>query len=479
MRTGYRKPLTSCTCILGISDAGCRRIMRELVSSLQLAKVEYTADCDGVTYLLRTVPNPDVVIVQHDLPGGGCSTVSKFVRWDRNAPAKTIPIIAIGFNWTRQDVLDCFYEGVNEVIALPTSLHTIQRSILSGIYSERPFISTPSYCGPDRRRGLVRGFQGPFRRLADTVASEVAKASNKSGNDGRLIKAGQPIAKPQNAVHSRPANTGGSVKRPSAKAADKGELEGVPLVLPNFARPSTAGSTPNSMVPQTPSVADSPLPSSPTVSQPKEPDPLGITDSAPESNPEKPQVSETQSREASFNPPLPPSPITTKAGGLEPPKSMQPKAAPPLSAPENRGGAGLSGGNSLPSRPDRDLGDGHKSDTVEPPAPSSSPASPVADSAQKPHMVTPPESGGDNALPGDLDSHEVAGKGEREATQLPQSGAGNGVDTGRRHEMSEEGGITPSRNVANQVRNDIVLSQKTIATQDDLLKLLLKPKKKN
>ena len=179
LRPSQMKPLASCSCIVGVTDAGTRRVVRELLSTLQLPKVEYCTDSDAVVYLLKSIANPDLVIVQRDLPMGGCLAVAKFVRWDRLSPAKTIPIIAVGFNWTRDQVVECLNAGISEVMGLPASLHTIQRTMLSGLYSDRAFVSTTTYCGPDRRRNRVRSYQGPFRRLSDQVSQQINEAAEK------------------------------------------------------------------------------------------------------------------------------------------------------------------------------------------------------------------------------------------------------------------------------------------------------------
>ncbi len=46
-------------------------------------------------------------------------------------------------------------------------------------------------------------------------------------------------------------------------------------------------------------------------------------------------------------------------------------------------------------------------------------------------------------------------------------------------DASADNGCNPRQGVANPVGDDIVPNTKTIATQDDLLKMFIKPKKKN
>jgi len=186
LRPMQMKPLSSCSCIVATVDTGLRRVVRDLLLSLRLPKVEYCADSEGVIYLLRSAQNPEVIIVQNDLPMGGCLAVARFVRWNKASPAKTIPIIAIGYNWTKEQVLACHSEGINEVMTLPTSLHTIQRTLLSGNYSDRAFVSTTTYCGPDRRRKIIKGYQGPFRRLSDSISQQISQTVDRL-NHGKVI----------------------------------------------------------------------------------------------------------------------------------------------------------------------------------------------------------------------------------------------------------------------------------------------------
>ncbi len=369
--------------------------------------------------------------MQHDLPGGGGLLVNKFVRWDRNSPSKTIPVIAIGFNWTRQDVMDCFYAGINEVIALPTSLHTIQRSILSGIYSERPFISTPSYCGPDRRRGMARGFHGPFRRLADTIATEVASAANKSSGDGRLIKAGAPIGKPKQPESLPPVDPGGARTRVPVKAAAKVIPDGSPLNLPHFDRPVVAGGSPGPVVPHI-----KPNPVLPPLCPPADPEPVapdvlgrpdpvssGLGDSGPgDSGPEAPHASPFPVRNQ-VKPPLPSPTIA---------KPLPPNPLPPPSSVEKRGAGDLTHGNALPLgqdapelRRERDAenlqarkGEGHP--VVKSSLPGQAPSSVAPPAPHSPRPSPQPistDAGEGNALSVDPSSHGVAGESKPDAVE--------------------------------------------------------------
>lgn len=61
--------------------------------------------------------------------------------------------------------------GVNEFLRKPVSARDILSRLEAVILYPRPFITSPNYFGPDRRRHRVGAYDGPRRRVTDTVTS--------------------------------------------------------------------------------------------------------------------------------------------------------------------------------------------------------------------------------------------------------------------------------------------------------------------
>ena len=59
--------------------------------------------------------------------------------------------------------------GVTEFVAKPVKAQTLLTRIEAVILRPRPFVRSPSYFGPDRRRTGTKDYAGPFRRADDGV----------------------------------------------------------------------------------------------------------------------------------------------------------------------------------------------------------------------------------------------------------------------------------------------------------------------
>ncbi|CAA7624337.1 hypothetical protein MCP1_430017 [Candidatus Terasakiella magnetica] len=174
------KPLSACASIVGIADTGLRMVIRELLITLKLRDIEYVSDTDTLLQTFQHKPGVDLIIMQHDLPpGGGCLDVAKSVRWGKMSPNRNVPIVTVGRDWTPQKLVDVREAGINEVIAMPTAMQTVQRKLTSALDPERPFVSVDDYRGPSRRRRTT-GHQGPFRRAADRIAEQLHDVEDKS-----------------------------------------------------------------------------------------------------------------------------------------------------------------------------------------------------------------------------------------------------------------------------------------------------------
>lgn len=164
------KPVEQCSCIIAVSDKLYLQYLRQMLFNLNFCKINISADGANTIFLLNQMVDIDLVIAQEDLPIADCLEVLRFVRLDRKWQRPDLPVISVGWKWTREKIAAYRDAGVNDIVVFPTSQYTMQRRIFSALYSERPFISDEAYHGPDRRRLDVPGYQGPFRRGDDKPA---------------------------------------------------------------------------------------------------------------------------------------------------------------------------------------------------------------------------------------------------------------------------------------------------------------------
>jgi hypothetical protein len=60
--------------------------------------------------------------------------------------------------------------GVNAILRKPLSTMALYEHITGALADPRPFIDAPAFRGPERRRGVLAGYDGPRRRAADSDA---------------------------------------------------------------------------------------------------------------------------------------------------------------------------------------------------------------------------------------------------------------------------------------------------------------------
>ena len=171
------KPLTSCSCLLAIADDLCAKSLRDILHNMKVTDLLFARDGAAAIFQLQRKPEIDFVIAQEDMPASPGMDILKFVRLDRKWSRPTIPVLSIGWKWTREKIESQRDAGVNDILNYPISQHSIQRRIVSALYSEQPFITTELYCGPDRRHRNEPGYRGPFRRCADRTAEVAAVKS--------------------------------------------------------------------------------------------------------------------------------------------------------------------------------------------------------------------------------------------------------------------------------------------------------------
>ncbi len=124
----------------------------------------------------RGADNIDVVISDWMMPG---SSGHDLLRWIRSRPEDTIrflPVIICTASASREMVELSRDGGATEVLVKPVSAQKIAERLIYLIDSPRPFLETPAFFGPDRRRRLVP-HKGSDRR---SVNSKNIKVNHES-----------------------------------------------------------------------------------------------------------------------------------------------------------------------------------------------------------------------------------------------------------------------------------------------------------
>ncbi len=147
------------------SNTDTRNIICSMLMNLKVTRLRETATVASAYALLRENP-PDLIIADYETqPSNGID----FVRWVRNgkdSPNRTVPIILVSGRTDVELVRMARDVGIDEFIALPFSFNLLSdriRVIANGL---RPFVTSRTYAGPDRRR-RERPTKGQDRRRQD------------------------------------------------------------------------------------------------------------------------------------------------------------------------------------------------------------------------------------------------------------------------------------------------------------------------
>ncbi|HEY9234878.1 MULTISPECIES: response regulator [Phenylobacterium] len=93
-----------------------------------------------------------------------------FVRELRTSPTSTnpqVPVIMVSGHSTLKTISAARDAGVNEFLAKPLSASGLVERLHRVLQHTKPFVRTPTYAGPDRRRRTPQRHNGPWRRAGD------------------------------------------------------------------------------------------------------------------------------------------------------------------------------------------------------------------------------------------------------------------------------------------------------------------------
>ena len=151
--------------------------MRKLVYTIMQAfgTVHITEAPNGETALAKLRDNnPDVIILDWQMDGMTGIEFAKTLRTSKTTPNPFVPIIMLTGHTHIDHVRKARDAGINEFLAKPVSVKGMMTRLVSVIEHPRPFVRTPDYFGPCRRR-RVEQYDGPERRVGG-VSSETPKA---------------------------------------------------------------------------------------------------------------------------------------------------------------------------------------------------------------------------------------------------------------------------------------------------------------
>lgn len=138
--------------VLVVDDSAyMRHLLHTLLQALNVSEIHLAINGEEAWELLNR-HEPDIVITDAAMVPGDGFMFAKRLRSLRGRALGTIPIIMVSGHTDIASVERARDIGVTEFISKPISPRGLYERLLQVIDRPRPFVETPTYCGPDRRR---------------------------------------------------------------------------------------------------------------------------------------------------------------------------------------------------------------------------------------------------------------------------------------------------------------------------------------
>jgi CheY-like chemotaxis protein len=137
--------------LIADSNAYTRRLTRMMLTNLGAKSIYEAGDGIAAIEAIRTI-NPDVMILDWDLPVLDGREVMRIVRAPGIFPKPNLPIIMLTERGLRSRVTTAIRLGVHEFLVKPISPKTLQQRLLGIILKPRPMVRAGKYYIPMPRR---------------------------------------------------------------------------------------------------------------------------------------------------------------------------------------------------------------------------------------------------------------------------------------------------------------------------------------
>jgi DNA-binding NarL/FixJ family response regulator len=148
-----------------------RFLLRSLLRAGGVRHVAEAQTADDAFAFMRQA-DVDLVLVDWCMQPVDGITFTNRIRRGPDSPNPLVAIVMISAHSERSRVEGARDAGVNGFLVKPISTRLLFDRVSAALSDTRPFVRSPSYFGPDRRRGAAASYLGPFRRESDRAPKE-------------------------------------------------------------------------------------------------------------------------------------------------------------------------------------------------------------------------------------------------------------------------------------------------------------------
>ena len=142
-----------------------RRLVITILQAFGVHQIHEAGSGESAWEMVREI-NPDILILDWVMEGMSGLELARMIRSNPQSPNPFVPIIMLTGHTHLDQVLQARDAGINEFIAKPVSVKTMMQRLVAVIEHPRPYVRTPAYFGPCRRRRSDADYRGPERRSA-------------------------------------------------------------------------------------------------------------------------------------------------------------------------------------------------------------------------------------------------------------------------------------------------------------------------
>lgn len=132
----------------------------------------YTANNAERAFEIFCKESPDLVLTDWQMEPYDGIELTHQIRTDSRSPNPYVPIILMTGYSAKMRVMQARDIGVTEFLVKPFTSQDLYARIEQVIEKPRQFVDADGFFGPDRRRRIVKDYEGPFRREDDTGAGD-------------------------------------------------------------------------------------------------------------------------------------------------------------------------------------------------------------------------------------------------------------------------------------------------------------------
>ena len=145
-----------------------RMLLTQILRAIDVRQIHEASDGAEALQIMRGT-NIDIVFTDLTMqPLDGIDFVN-LLRNSPDSPNQMAPVIMVTGHSTVRRIAEARDAGVNEILAKPVTARGVLSRISEVIENPRPFVRTPDYFGPERRRRADPGYNGPMRRAGDAL----------------------------------------------------------------------------------------------------------------------------------------------------------------------------------------------------------------------------------------------------------------------------------------------------------------------